>query len=277
MTVFRKALIGAAGAVSGSGGGGGSGSYDITTASPASAFTASGDVQATAFSPDGTVCLYINTVTDDLYRLDLSTPFDLTTDSANGQQAFPSLSSNAYGLSVKPDGTRVYTIDSDFNAYTVRGYSMSTAWDVSTLSLESSFDISADVSNNAQGVCVAKSGTKMYIATYASSVVEYDLGTAWEVSTASKVQTLSIGTAYDLRDLDFNADGTRFGATDSGNDQAVQFDLSTAWDISTASANGTYDFSADQTFPLGFTYGDSGNLMAVSGASPNEINAYTLT
>ena len=93
-------------------------------------------------------------------------------------------------------------------------------------------------------------GTKMYhVGTNNDRVQQYDLSTAWDVSTATYDDNFSVQSqVLNLTDVKFNTDGTkmfvadRAGTTDN---TIYQYSLSTAWDITTATyANKSYDFSA---------------------------------
>ena len=93
-------------------------------------------------------------------------------------------------------------------------------------------------------------GTKMYtIGTNTDRVSQYDLSTAWDVSTATYDDNFSVQSqVLNLTDVKFNTDGTkmfvadRAGTTDN---TIYQYSLSTAWDVTTATyANKSYDFSA---------------------------------
>ena len=87
-------------------------------------------------------------------------------------------------------------------------------------------------------------GTKVYTCESAGSndnyVLEFDLSSAWDLSTATYVQKDSttfsgFGDGY-IRGLTFSSDGTKLITTHSSNTYIYQYDLGTAWDISTLSA-----------------------------------------
>jgi hypothetical protein len=74
----------------------------------------------------------------------------------------------------------------------VNEYDLSTAWDVSTASYLQNFSVSAQESAP-YGVFFKPDGLKMYIIGFlGDDVNEYDLSTAWDVSTASYLQNFSV-------------------------------------------------------------------------------------
>jgi len=71
---------------------------------------------------------------------------------------------------------------------------LATAWDVSSASFVDSFSVkSEDAGPN--GIAFSKSGKKMFIAGNDSdSILEYTLATAWDVSSASFVDSFSVAS-----------------------------------------------------------------------------------
>jgi hypothetical protein len=87
----------------------------------------------------------------------------------------------------KPDGLKMYVIGTISDA--VFQYDLSTAWDVSTASFTypttEYFSVGSQ-ETNPTGVFFKPDGLKMYvIGSFGDDVNEYDLSTAWDVSTAS--------------------------------------------------------------------------------------------
>ena len=124
------------------------------------------------------------------------------------------------------------------------------AWDITTLAMRET-PINAIVFRdipdqyNATGptdIAFKPDGTKFYICDRNRDFVgEYDLSTAWDISTFSYVQQFDIsGKETNPFGLDFSSDGTKMyvvglsGAGGAPNDAIHQWNLSTAWDVSTA-------------------------------------------
>jgi sugar lactone lactonase YvrE len=87
------------------------------------------------------------------------------------------------------------------------------------------------------GLFFKPDGTKMYvIGTVGDDVNEYDLSTAWDITTASYLQNFSVAAQeINPTSIFFKPDGTKMYVVGSVGDDVNEYDLSTAWDVSTAS------------------------------------------
>jgi sugar lactone lactonase YvrE len=178
---------------------------------------------------------------------------------------------------IRPDGLKIYTVDSSNDA--VYQFSLSSPWNISTITYDSkSFSISAQ-ETNPRDLFFKPDGTKMYIVGQAGKDVnEYDLSTAWDVSSASFVQNFSIVAQEDNpTGLFFKPDGTKMYVTGADGDDINEYDLSTPWDISTASYIQNFSFSAQDTEPRGTWFSNDGIKMYVVGDTGNDVNEYTLS
>jgi hypothetical protein len=171
---------------------------------------------------------------------------------------------NPDGLFFKPDGLKMYVLGQ--NSDYVNEYDLSTAWDISTASYLRRFSIVAQ-DTVARGLFFKPDGLKMYVAGDSTNTIyEYNLSTAWNVSTASFLQSEGIGSAETgPTGLFFKPDGLKMFLVGQGGDKVIPFNLSPAWDITTASA--TSDFSvANQTIdPQDIFFKPDGLKMYITG------------
>lgn len=182
------------------------------------------------------------------------------------------------GLFFKPDGTVMYIIG--YSSDTVYQYSLSTAWDVSTASYSSkSFYV-----GNEDGLPLTLSfkpdGTKMYLAgRVQDTIFQYDLSTAWDVSTASysTVGFSVVTQESDPSGLVFKDDGTAMYIVGYSSDAVHQYSLSTAWDLTTASFSQSFSIATQENNPKGLAFGNSGTKMYVSGQTGDDVNEYSLS
>jgi len=193
-----------------------------------------------------------------------------------GVNTSTNIGGNAGGLFFKPDGTKMYVTGSGGD--NVKEYGLSTAWDTTTASLDYAFDISSEEATSA-ALVFKPDGTKFYIAGGTSDTVyEYDMSTAWDVSTASYNQGFSVATQETLpRGIRFKPDGTKMFITGSDGDEVNEYALSTAWDVSTASYSQNFSVSAQETFPQDLFFSDDGETMWILGSTGDDINQYTLS
>lgn len=155
----------------------------------------------------------------------------------------------------KPDGTKFYILGGDNDI--VYQYAMSTAWDISTASYENK-NVSVQTQEaTPQGLSLNADGTSIYVCGQSKSVYQYDLSSAYDVSTASYAnKSFSFATQMPSSTpwgIDFNTDGTSMFAVGSGG-SLFQYTLSTGFDVSTASyANKTFATGLANPSALNFT------------------------
>ena len=200
---------------------------------------------------------------------DISTAVYLQNFSVAAQETIPR------GLFFKPDGTKMYVIGSSSD--NVNEYDLSTAWDVSTAVYLQNFSVAAQ-ETNPQGLFFKPDGTKMYIVGYSGDDVnEYNLSTAWDISTASYLQNFNIlAQESNPRDVFFKPDGTKMYVIGASSDNVNEYDLSTAWDVSTAVYLQNFSVAAQETNPQGLFFKPDGTKMYVIGFIGDDVNEYDL-
>ena len=149
-------------------------------------------------------------------------------------------------------------------------------WDVSTAVYIRSFGVSAQ-EISPQGVFFKPDGTKMYvIGQTGDDINEYDLSTAWDISTASYLQLFSVAAQETIpRSLFFKPDGTKMYVSGASGDDVNEYNLSTPWDVSTASYLQNFSVAIEEPNPNGLFFKDDGTKMYIGG--PAEVNEYDLS
>ena len=219
-----------------------------------------------AFKSDGTKVYICDDNSTLVYQYSLSTPFDVSSSSISYDQVTFSLSSSASStpgsLQFKTDGTKMYILDQGSD--NIYEYNLSTAWDLSTASYNSVNINTSSVEGFPAGIAFKSDGTKMYVTgSQNDSVFQYDLSTAWDLSTAS----YSSGNSFSVSsqdnepaDVTFNSTGTKMFVLGSQYQFIYQYSLSTAWDVTSASydsstfdvnSGGTINESQPQSIQLG--------------------------
>jgi sugar lactone lactonase YvrE len=230
---------------------------------------------------DGTVLFVLNVTDDTIYQYSLSTPYDITTASYDSKSfAVTSQDATPRGLEVKPDGTKLY-IAGDTNN-TVYEYNLSTAWDISTASYSSnSFSVNSQISATSFNAVSFKSdGTSFYALAQGTGIYQYDLTTAWDVSTASYVSKSLTTSSQDTQvlDMEFATDGTKVYISGGANDTVFQYNLSTAWDLSTASYSSiSFSITSQATAPNGIAISDSGKKMYIGDSDTDVVYQYSIS
>jgi sugar lactone lactonase YvrE len=185
------------------------------------------------------------------------------------------------GGTFKPDGTKMYVVDS--NDRKIFQYNLSTAWDVSTATYAQDVSvISEDL--DPQEVQFKTDGRKMYVVgETGNDINEYDLDPAWDISSASYLQNFSVSNeGTGPTGLYFKSDGSKMYVSDTVGDEINEYDLDPDWDVSSASFVQRYSVSGQESSPLGVVFrddgsSDDGKKMYVVGDAGNDIIEYTLT
>ena len=179
----------------------------------------------------------------------------------------------------KPDGTKFYILAG--NNDDVYQYSMSTAWDISTASYESKSFSATSQDANSQGLAINADGTSFYVCGQTKNIYQYDLTTAYDVSTASYAsKSFSVGsqiTSGTVWSIDFNDTGTILYAISSGG-TIYQYTLSTAFDIATASyASKSFDTTSQTVETTGIAVTSDGTGVYVMNYPNDTVFKYTLS
>ena len=138
-------------------------------------------------------------------------------------------------------------------------------------------------------------GTKMYTSSMRAGdtddkLYEYDLTTAYNISTATLRTSINVGTYsgsvtsnHGAMQVVFNNDGTKMFIADH-NRNIIEWTLTTPYDIDTASttfnAGQGFDTGANQKRPTSMAFNNDGTKMFVTGnhraGNPQSIHEYTL-
>jgi DNA-binding beta-propeller fold protein YncE len=170
---------------------------------------------------------------------------------------------------------------------TVREFTLSTAWNVSTISFSKSLSIGFESAPT--GVTFKDDGTELYVlGSTKDTVYEIQLDTAWDVGTAKGFIYVS-ATEAAPRGIQINSDGTLLYLAGSSGDNIRKYTLSTAYELGTA----TLSQSFAQAGSFGFhvtadglriysVVNDAGTLPAgglrvgqITMTSPNDLSTAT--
>ena len=258
--------------------------YDLANASYDSTFFYVGSQETLPrdlrFKPDGTKMYVIGTTGDDINEYSLSTAWDVSTASYTTVGSVSTQTSDPQGLAFKPDGTKVYVIDK--GTYYIYQYSLSTAWDISTISYDSkSLDYST-YQGPAMCLFFKPDGTEVYIGgASGSNFDQFTLSTAWDISTASHTgASISISSATgepEPEGLYITPDGLNLFTCGLNVDRIWKFNLTTAWDITTLTTSGYVEFnhSAQEGQIRGLDFKPDGTKMYIVGSAEDDVFQYS--
>lgn len=188
--------------------------FDISTATAAFTFSdpnLEDSPSGLTIGSTGTDLFVTGDQKEQIIPFSLSTPFDLSTASFSSGPSISSQTASPSGLTIGPDGDRVY-LSGRGNA-NIYQYSLSTSFDINTLSFVRSFSVGAQDSSP-RGVNLSPAGDRMYVAgDQNTSIYEYRLSTAFDISTASFVRALDVSpNITNVRDAVISAQGSRLYA-----------------------------------------------------------------
>jgi len=203
--------------------------FDVSTASFDLSFDVSPQDSGPSeivFNTDGGQMYITGRSNTNVYQYSLSTAFDVSTASFDLSFDVSSQDSTPRGLSFSADGSRMYV--AGVSNVRIYQYNLSTAFDIST----ASFDLSLDVSSrntSPQDVTFRPDGSQMYVAGISTSNVDqYNLSTAFDISTASFDLSFDVSSQDDSpTGIVFKSDGSQLYVAGNQNDIVSQYAVGT--------------------------------------------------
>ena len=154
-------------------------------------------------------------------------------------------------------------------------------FDVDDLSYDSVSLNIAGLGNNQTGIYFRPNGTRMFIfvGSSAQRVNQYDLSTAWDLTTASLSDTTaSVDVQTNLpAGFTMSRDGTKFYVTDNNTGYLYQYAMSTAWDLENVTYEGRFNHRNQDTQPYDMVFNDTGTKLFVLGRDNDSVYEYTVT
>jgi DNA-binding beta-propeller fold protein YncE len=230
------------------------------------------------FSPDGTKMFImggtpVGSPEANIWRYDLSPAWDIA--SASFVSSVNITGNN--GFAFKPDGTKMYAVKSGFPEK-IEEYNLSPAWDISSASFVHELTI-ADQGANPSGLAFKSDGTVCYIAGAGDrAVYQYDLSTAWDVTTMSVNGSLYVG-ANDaaMFGLAVEQNGTKVFVSGLLSNAMFQYSLSIAHDVTSGTYdNESFDFTPWEGTPKGIFFKPDATKMYMVGQDNDTVFQYSL-
>ena len=253
--------------------------WNVATAEPLQSFSVSAQEtlpQGVFFKPDGLKMYVVGATGDDVNEYDLSIAWDIRTSSYLQNFSVVAQDNAPRGLFFKPDGLKMYITGNTGDA--VYEYDLSSAWNISTASYLQSFSVSAEETFPTD-LFFKPDGLKMYVVGITNDYVnEYNLSSAWNISTASYLQRFLLGTALNVGGISFKPDGTKMYVLGNGTDVVSEYNLSSAWDVTTSSLYQSLSIAAQSGGAAsGLYFRSDGGQMYLSGAPTTSVFQYILS
>ena len=189
----------------------------------------------------------------------------------------------AHGITFKPDGTKMFVVGMSQNK--IFEFDLSTAFDISTATKNSNEYLHVSEQIDAKDIKFNSDGTKLFLAgTDDQEINEYNLSTAYDVSTSTHQNIYFNGDGLDFVAIAFNTNGTKLFIYDAtGNDSIKQYSLGSPFDLSNAVLQKQYRGTSSKTLreingtPQGFAFSSDGSKMYVTGTGTKKIKEFTLS
>jgi DNA-binding beta-propeller fold protein YncE len=258
--------------------------WDISTASINQTFDFSTNTTnpwGVFINEDGTKLFVVDNPNDSVDSYDFGTAWDISTLVYNTTFSVASQATTPYGLTFKPDGTKMYVSNYNTGVYE---YNLSTGFDLSTASYNQFGAKDSGQTSQISGISFSPNGDKAWIVDFGNDDIdEYDLSTAWDISTLSYSKSFSVASQDTLPTFAiFKTDGSKMYVIGSATDTVYQYStVAPAWSADLSSAS--YDnvsfsvASQDNTSPLGLAFNNNGTKMYFLGGSADTIYQYSLS
>ncbi|KKQ53758.1 MAG: hypothetical protein US83_C0009G0042, partial [Candidatus Falkowbacteria bacterium GW2011_GWC2_38_22] len=232
------------------------------------------------FNTDGTKMFIDGQQNNKVYEYVCSTAFDIDTCSYDSSLDISTNSTNPYGMTFNPDGTKLFVLG-DYQDR-IAEYHCSVGFDISTCVHDSNLSIAAYL-NYQRGLAFNNSGTKMYFTAWANSytssnIYEFNCSSAYDISTCAYDSATSFhGDDIAPADVEFNHDGSQmFVLGLSGADINI-YDCSTNYDVSTCSYDSTYSTLSQDTSVAGLVFNNYGTKMYMVGNTNTKVYQYNIS
>lgn len=194
-------------------------------------------------------------------------------------QSSGSVGNDVEGFYFTEDGTKLYTA-SFTGSDQIKQYNLGTGWKVSTTSLYYELDVSGDFTFTT-GIDFKPDGSLMYVTGGSGGsykIVTYELSTDWDLSTASKLNSVSIASPGGIR---FKPDGTSVFVLDFTNPDTIkEYTLATPWSMLSRSGSAvrSYQLSnpSGDTGILGFSFNSDGTKLFATSEGTGSIYEYNM-
>ena len=239
-----------------------------------------GTARSVAFNHDGTKMFVVHAPgTATISEHALTTAFDINTASQSTTYDISSHISEPRGIRFNSDGTKLYISSSAGGNKKIHEYSLSTAYDVSSLPTPSSTVISSQ-DGGPRGFTFNTDGTKMFLLGDTNHhVYEYSLSTAFDTTTISYTSRSLDFSSREVtpRGISFNPTGSKLFITGQSSDEVLEYDLSTGFNLSTATFNGAFDVSSFANKPNDIVFNNDGSKAFLARANSNAVLSFSLS
>lgn len=229
------------------------------------------------FSEDGTKLYTSGSSNWGIYQWNLSTAWDITTASYFGWKGVEVYDTVPNGIYFSENGIEMFI--SFMGADIIVHFTLTTAWNITTAGYTEEIYLGA-TDTSLMDVFFRSDGLKMYVVgNQTRSIYEYDLSTAWTLSTATLLQNLSVQPRETTpRAIFIKPSGLKMYLVGDLTRAVSEYDLSTAWDITTAVYLREFDtYSWEYNNHGVYIRKSDGAKMYITGFNQDKVKEFNLT
>ena len=236
----------------------------------------SGGMERFDFNNDGSK-LYVNDYSSGDYKqYSLSTPFDVSTATADSSGATVDLdaATSYYNIIFNGTGSKAFILN--YNSDYIREYDLATSYDITDASYNSQYYI-ASYDTTPTDFEFSSDGSKLFLlGSTDDKIIQLNLSTPYSISTASDGGSFSIGdyvTSTSLWGMTLSPDGKKLFVADT-NENVHEFFLSVENDVTTASFLGYTSVSSSIGSIGGIAFNNDGTKFYASDRNSDKIVEY---
>lgn len=224
------------------------------------------------WNPDGTEFGVVDRIGDAVYNYSLTSAWDETTASRGTSKSISSIDTNARGIALSADGSKMILCGTSTN--TLHEFALSTNYDVTSWSTTAdSFALNAS-NTLARGILWNDDGSELYVLDAGGNLFVYTTTTAYQLSGMSYDSTVSLGIDNNsVIAMCWANAGYNLLVTNDSTDDIYSFYCSTPYDA------GTLDFRAqfpgNSPSPSAIQVAGTGSKILVYDISDDDISVYT--
>ncbi|TVR19461.1 MAG: hypothetical protein EA391_00660, partial [Balneolaceae bacterium] len=235
----------------------------------------------TAFRPDGSRMYVVGRASRTIAEYHLSTNWDISTRSyvreldisaemgSSGTEV-----SAPHGIYIRDDGNKMWVM----NRSEIWEYSLSSSWNITSATQTGYRDLKGESISlvRAHGVDFRPNGRRMYVDDrVVGGVFQYNLSTAWDISTATLDHVLDISDIQlEARGVQLNSTGERMYILDTGRREVLEFFVSNAFDLRSARYIGAYRVGSQMNNPRGMSFNTNFDGFYISDATDDMVYQY---
>ena len=231
----------------------------LTTVSTSNLKNSTPNVRGFHFNTDGDKVYYTEYTNNSIYAHTVSTPFDSSTIDSNTRTSFTwthtsTLSGYNINIAWHPEGEAVYVAEQNSDSLILHKYTASTAWDISSLSFDSSSaTITLPNSGWAKAISYSNNGDYVFVGQQGTSITRYLTSSPFNVTlsnpvTVNNLDLLSDGNSFAARNVNYVSPNGYYMLA-SGSSSIQLYKLTSQYDLSTVEEVGSvFNHGISQTF-----------------------------